>query len=212
MISGPLVAGLPIPRGGSLTVVAATDYDGAARRALLAYKERGRRDLARPLAAMLAQAVRGLLGLLDERPSTVLLVGVPSTRRAAVRRGGDHVLRLARRASYDTGVPSARGVLALRGDVLDSAGLSAADRASNLSSAMVAVARPARAVRRVIVVDDVVSSGTTLSEARRALIAAGWDVAGAAALAATPAAGSGAAVLWDRRFFDHPLAAHGRRV
>lgn len=201
-LRGTSLAGLP--------VVAAAEYAGPVRRGVLAYKERGRRDLARPLGRVLAVAVRALLLSVGLRPGAALLVCVPSTRAAATRRGGDHVARLAIRAAPTCGVPVARGLLRVRDDVLDSAGLGAADRVSNLSGAMRAAppagGTRARSARRLILVDDIVSSGSTMLEAARALATAGWPVAGAVALAATPPAGSGAAVTWDRQLVRQPLA------
>jgi predicted amidophosphoribosyltransferase len=38
----------------------------------------------------------------------------------------------------------------------------------------------------VVLVDDIVTTGSTLSEARHALSEAGWDVIGAATVAETP--------------------------
>lgn len=162
-------------------VGAAAEYGGAVRTALGAYKERGRRDLVAPLALLLQRAV--LLALAGcGRP--VLLVGVPSSRRAAAERGGDHVQRLLRRLAPSVGCRVTPDVLSLGRDVQDSAGLGRADRARNLDGAMRAV-RP-RAPTPVLLVDDVVTTGATLREARRALSDAGWPVLGAAAIAATP--------------------------
>jgi predicted amidophosphoribosyltransferase len=151
-----------------LTVRAAARYEAGLRAALIAYKERGRRDLARPLRALLATT------LPDGHIAT--LVPVPSTATARRERGGDHVRRLVRGA-----VPA----LELTRAVRDSAGLDAAARAANLATAM--RARPPRCPGRpAIVVDDIVTTGSTLREAARALRAAGWSVAGAAVVAATP--------------------------
>jgi predicted amidophosphoribosyltransferase len=183
----------PAVRGGPQTV-AATAYGGAVRAALLSYKERGRRDLAGPLGALLARAVAALL---DEvaadvagrsvyrrgRPA-VVLVPVPSSRAAAAARGGDHVLRLTRRAAASTGVRAAPGVLAQARAVQDSAGLDSRERAANLGHAL--RGRPAPPGLVAVVVDDIVTTGTTLREARRALVSAGWPVLGAAVVAATP--------------------------
>ncbi|MGW5016317.1 ComF family protein, partial [Micromonospora chalcea] len=59
--------------------VALGPYGGALREALLAYKERGRHGLARPLGALLAEVVAEAVG----PPGPVTLVAVPDTARAA---------------------------------------------------------------------------------------------------------------------------------
>jgi len=160
-------------------VVAAGRYAGGLRVAVLHYKERGRHDLADPLAALLAGAAAGLIA-----PGTgTVLVPVPSSRAAARRRGGDHVHRLARRAGRRLGVPVVP-VLRLVRAVRDSAGLGAGERQANLSGAM--AARPAVPGAAAVIVDDIVTSGATLAESVRALRSSGWLVAGAATLAATP--------------------------
>src|SRR5437667_3977387 len=79
--------------------VALGGYDGVLREVLLAYKERGRHVLARPLGDWLAGTVAyGVrqAGYPDGTP--VLLVPVPDTAAAARHRYGDHMCRLARRA------------------------------------------------------------------------------------------------------------------
>lgn len=156
-------------------VVAAAPYEGGARAALLAYKERGRRDLVLPLA----QALRAVLRTLPAGA----IVPVPSSAAAARARGGDHLLRLARAA----GRPERREIdtpLTLRRAVRDSVGLGVDDRHANLRYAM--TARPPRTRRAAVLVDDVVTTGATLTEARRALDAAGWSLVAAAVVAATP--------------------------
>jgi len=158
-------------------VAAAGDYDGALRTALLAYKERGRRDLATALGSVLADAVRAL----DPAPD-VALVPVPSSRRARRARGGDHVLRLARSAGRSTGLRVHAPVRLVR-SVRDSAGLDTVTRQANLCGAM-AASSPARRTSAILV-DDIATTGATLTEAARALRAAGWQVRGAAVVAAT---------------------------
>jgi predicted amidophosphoribosyltransferase len=191
------VAGVPVH--------ASSAYRGAVRAAVLSYKERARADLRRPLAALLAQAVCSLLAdLADATPSgsplasvapvaslaPVALVPVPSSRAATRRRGEDVVRRLAGAASHrvaraqGTSVPVA-AALRLARPVLDSAGLTVAERAQNLAGAMAATG-PVRS-RCAVVVDDVCTTGASVAEAARALDAAGWRVLGAAVVAATPA-------------------------
>ncbi len=86
----------PVPPPPGLPgCVAVGAYQGALRGALLAYKERGRHRLARPLGILLATAVAA-----HARPGrAITLVPVPSTAAAARERAGDHMARLAGHAA-----------------------------------------------------------------------------------------------------------------
>ncbi|TWH68557.1 putative amidophosphoribosyltransferase [Micromonospora olivasterospora] len=77
--------------------VALGPYAGPLREALLAYKERGRHGLARPLGGLLADVVAEALA--PGPAGEVLLVPVPDTAAAARARYGDHLGRLARHAA-----------------------------------------------------------------------------------------------------------------
>lgn len=167
-------------------VWAAGDYAGGLRAAVLAYKERGRRDLVRPLGIGLGRAARRAAG----GSNAVWLVPVPARRPVARARGGDHVRRLARVAAGHLGQlgVAARVCAPLRvvGRPRDSAGLGAAERVANLSGAFTVHGRwppPGRAA--VLLLDDVVTTGATLAEAARTLDRAGLPVTGAAVVAAT---------------------------
>ncbi|GAA2690010.1 hypothetical protein GCM10010428_65330 [Actinosynnema pretiosum subsp. pretiosum] len=144
------------------------DHAGAARALLLAFKERGRRDLAAVLGALLAAA----LPLLPLPPGPVWFVPAPSTRRAARRRGGSHVDAALRGA----GVPRAP-VLGLASGVVDSVGLTAAQRRANLRGRVLLRAGPLPPPGAVcVVVDDVVTTGATVLECARVLRSAGFRV------------------------------------
>lgn len=158
-----------------LPVVAAGAYAGTLRTALIAYKERGRRDLAGPLGELLARTVAA------GSPSS--LVPVPSAARVARARGGDHVLRLTRVAAQGS-VSRVATPLRLARRVQDSAGLGLRERAANLHGAMRANP-PSRPGTTAVILDDIVTTGATLREAARALDAAGWSVRGAAVVAVT---------------------------
>ncbi|HEX8627126.1 MAG TPA: ComF family protein, partial [Catenuloplanes sp.] len=86
------------PPPGLPWCAAVGDYEGALRDLLLAYKERGRHRLARPLGVLLAGAVVEAVGA--GGPAPVVLVPVPSTAHAVRQRGGDHLARLTRQAAY----------------------------------------------------------------------------------------------------------------
>lgn len=183
----PRPPGLPRP-------YAVTAYDGAARAALVAHKERAVLSLAKPLGAALALSVMATIAharrsLLDG--STILLVPPPTTARQVRARGHDPLLRIVRsciRSLRASGVPSEAGPLLERvRDVADQASLSAAGRAVNLQNAFTVPGRRRRRLfgRAVVVVDDVLTTGATASEVARALRGSGADVLGIAVVAAT---------------------------
>jgi predicted amidophosphoribosyltransferase len=158
------------PEGFPPTVAAGV-YAGRTRTAVVAFKERGRAELARPLGTALALAVAGVCAALRE-PAEVLLVPVPSSAAALRTRGRDHVRELTAVAVEElraAGVAaSSARLLGRRGRVRDSAGLSAAERRANLAGSMVLRA-PVPRGPVVVLVDDVVTSGATLTVAAGAL-------------------------------------------
>ena len=127
-------------------------------------------------AAALASAIAAAL---DGSAPGAETCTVPSTPAARRRRGYSPVdLLLAR-----CGIRPAR-VLRLTRARIDQAGLGVAGRRANAAGAL--EARGDLAGRRFLLVDDVLTTGSTLAEASRAIRAAGGSVTAFAVLAETP--------------------------
>ena len=185
-----VVALIPEPTAravaGSLAVVTALRYEGAVRRVILAYKEQGRTDVATALAMPLAAAIGRAVAAQAAGPADELttgqapeLVAVPTSRAAYRRRGYDPVRTLLARAGMRQAKVLDHTRVTARQKALD-----AASRAENLHGAF--IARASLTGRRFIIVDDILTTGATLTEAARAIRAAGGVVAGGATLAFTP--------------------------
>lgn len=167
----------PVPEPPGLPVVhAATRYEDEVRAVLLAHKERGALALAGPLGTALAGAVRaGLDGALHGRTS-VLLVPVPSARRAVRARGHDPARRIALAAAGElrgSGTPArVLAVLRQRRAVADQAGLNSRQRLDNLAGALCVAPGGGRLLAgagAVVLVDDLMTTGASLAEAARAV-------------------------------------------
>jgi predicted amidophosphoribosyltransferase len=179
----PSPAGLVLP-------VAAAAYEGAVRALVVAHKERGLLALARPLGRLLAGAVAEVVeATRTETPTGVDLVPVPSHPSVVRGRGHDPLLRVARAAAValrrqgeDVRVRPMLRVLSRPGDQSD---LDAEARAANLRGRFGARAAPGATCRRVVVVDDVITTGATLREAQRALEAIGVRPCAVVTVAAT---------------------------
>lgn len=138
------------------------------------------------LASRLAAAVEVLLQSAGSPANAVVLVPVPSAPAAVRDRGFDATWALAKRAArmLQRQMPVRSGRLLRQARPMrDQAGLNADQRATNLQGAF----RAATVVpgQLVIVVDDVVTTGSSLTEATRALREGGHRVVGAATVAAT---------------------------
>jgi predicted amidophosphoribosyltransferase len=177
----PVPPGLPAP-------TATAPYDGVLRKVILAHKEEGHYALARPLGEALARSVRSALG----EGRAAWLCPVPSSPATVRRRGHDPLRRVAiagvkelRRQGYDVRLADA---LAVVRRPVDQAGLSAGERAANLAGAFAARSRWAERLtdQTILLVDDVLTTGSTLTEAARALSQRGIPVLGCAVVAATP--------------------------
>jgi predicted amidophosphoribosyltransferase len=117
----------------------------------------------------------------------VLLVPVPSSRRAVRARGHDPARRIALAAAGElrrTGTPArVLAVLRQQRAVADQSGLNSRQRLDNLAGALEVAAGGARLLAeadRVVLVDDLMTTGASLTEAARAVRAAEARVARAA--------------------------------
>ncbi|MEV8437254.1 phosphoribosyltransferase [Actinosynnema sp. NPDC051121] len=161
--------GLPkrVPGAGP-PVYALADYAGAARELVLAFKERGRRELAAVFGALVAAAVPLLPGVGPDP----WLVPAPSRASAARARGGSHVLGMARASGFST-APA----LAFTRGVRDSVSLDAASRRANLAGRVRLVPDRLPPPRTpVVLLDDVVTTGSTALACVSVLKAAGFGV------------------------------------
>lgn len=168
------------PVDGVGPVAAGLNYEGVARAAILVFKESGATTLASLLSEPFSRAVVAALAASElENPAAVCIVPVPSSRGARRRRGFQPIALLAARA----GVRLSHVLGATQPHSTQKA-LGARARADNLAGVF-RVQRPVTDMR-VVVVDDVTTSGATLRAVAGVLRAAGATVSGAAVLAATP--------------------------
>ncbi len=158
-------------------------YRGALRRVLYTYKDHHIPELALHLSPLLAAAISEVREHVGTGP-LLRVVPVPSRKAAIRRRGFDPVHHLLR--SMDT---HQRGgvLMPCLQDVRGKGASKRLDRTSRLrsSAAAFAVTRDIVPGTEVIVVDDIITTGSTISEAARTLEQAGCRVRGVAAIAHT---------------------------
>lgn len=162
---------------------AAGAHDGIRRELVVAVKDHGVWSLLDPLAEELARAVAA--AIMAGHGPPLILVPVPSSPAAVRRRGLDTMAVMAARAASRltaAGVPvTARRALAQRGPARDQVGLGARDRFANLRRRLQVTSVP---TGPVVVVDDIVTTGASLSEATSSLRRAGVDVVACATISA----------------------------
>jgi predicted amidophosphoribosyltransferase len=206
----------PTPRPAGLAPsYAAAAYDGLVRDLVVGLKEHRLLSLVAPLARLLAGAVlaAGVGGPTTGAGGVLVLVPVPSRPASTRARGHEPTRAVTERAARLLRAGGSEVVVARllrsRPGVVDQAGLDAQARAANLAGSMCCPAPGLRRLARrcprarVVICDDVLTTGATLREAQRALEAPGLAVAAVAVVAATrrrlpPGPGADGGESWTR--------------
>jgi predicted amidophosphoribosyltransferase len=152
-------------------------YQNTVRTVLVAFKDEGRTDVASALAEAMVPAVRAALRSIADG-HTIRLATIPSTR-AALRRRGYRPIEL---VLAHAGLQASRPLRAAR-QTADQAGLGLVERRTNRRESL--SARRDVSGQTFLLIDDIVTTGATLREARRAIEAGGGRVIGAVAIAHT---------------------------
>ena len=149
------------PAPGIVRVRAAYPYTAQARRLIICLKYEHVRDAAVPLARAMAMLPGG---------EADVLVPVPTTRRRLRERGYNQAQVLAELIGGETGMP-VMDALERTDEHTEQVRLSGQSRRQNLKGVM----RADDSVRnlRVLLIDDVYTTGSTAEEAARALLDAG---------------------------------------
>jgi|WetSurMetagenome_2_1015567.scaffolds.fasta_scaffold20171_3 predicted amidophosphoribosyltransferase len=162
--------------------VASVLYEATARRFLLRAKDHRRAEILGPLGAQVAVVVkaRGVIDRVD------VIVPVPSAAWTRWRRGFDPAMEIAREVARRTGLPLLRGALRQRtfsGPAAKTLGAAARWRGAEGRI----VVRRAVSGLRILLVDDVLTTGSTAAACASALRKAGAVEIRAAVWARTPA-------------------------
>lgn len=168
------------------SAVAACAYVGDVREAVIRFKFGGCSFYAEPFGELLADAVRQKLdGAFD------LITFVPISRLRRRGRGYDQAELLARAVGNALGVPVLRTAVKVRHTGRQSRLGTPAARRANVQNAYRA-SRPDRwSGKRLLLIDDILTTGATVSEVSRVLLSAGASAVVCGAFAVTPLKESG---------------------
>ena len=143
-------------------------YEGSVRASLLRFKFYGARSYAAGYARFLARTVRETLpGGFD------VLTWIPVSRRRKLRRGYDQVELMARALGRELDMPSVSAMKKIRHNPTQSGIADDAQRRANVLGAYRVTAPDKIAGKRVLLLDDILTSGATMAEAARVLKTAG---------------------------------------
>ena len=150
-----------------IQLIAAARLDGPWQRAIHTYKYRGRRELDETLAGPLVAAIR------DTTPQLAALAYVPLHPARLTERGFNQAERLARVLGRRLRLPVVGGLARVR-PTSPQVGLREAERRQNVAGAFAWIGQ--RPPDGLGLVDDVCTTGATLTAATEAIQAAGGGV------------------------------------
>jgi ComF family protein len=149
-----------------------TEYDSEAALMVNAIKEKGLTSLIPTLADLIVES-------LPESFGPAVFVPVPSSKMNTKKRGFSHTTLLAKALARKVDGSSYRELLVSAKPRFDQVGLTGQERVSNMAGAFRADLRGfGPRGRQIVLIDDVLTSGASLSEAIRCLEASGQRPAG----------------------------------
>lgn len=154
-------------------------YEDDVRRSLLRYKFHGARHYAPAYGRLLAQKIR-----LQYPDSFDIITWVPISSLRKLRRGFDQVELLADHVSKDLGIRPTRLLKKIRHNRPQSRILGQAQRRANVLGAYKLIDPQQVAGKRILLLDDIITTGSTMGECARMLLTAGADSVHGAAVAA----------------------------
>ncbi|MGM9584011.1 MAG: ComF family protein [Faecousia sp.] len=159
--------------------VAVWYYEGNVRRSLLRYKFHNKRSYSLSYGRILA------MKLLEESPEGFdMLTWVPVSRLRRLRRGYDQVELLADAVGKELGIPPVSTLKKIRNNRPQSRLKSAEARRANVLGAYRTVEAVSVKGKRVLLLDDILTTGATAGECARMLLSAGAKEVHCAAVAA----------------------------
>lgn len=147
-------------------------YDGPLRELILAYKFQRRLEAGRALQECLLAAYERGLRTLPDLPPPDALVPVPLHPRRLLLRGFNQSREIARLVARRHGLPIEQGALRRIRRTVPQMELAREARAENIRGAFRAEA-PLVEGKRLLLVDDIMTTGSTLEECARELLRAG---------------------------------------
>lgn len=163
------------------SVTALWHYEGEARGSLIRYKFHGKRHYAAAYGRLLAMRI-----LRAHEDGFDVLTWVPISRRRKLRRGYDQVELLAKAVGAELKITPVRCLRKIRHNPAQSGISEQAERQANVLGVYRAVDPETFRGKRVLILDDVITTGATMSECARVLLTAGaGEVHGAAVASAT---------------------------
>jgi ComF family protein len=137
-------------------------YEGDLRRVIREFKFRNRRRLAVPLAGLLGQSSQCF------EQAFQFILPVPSHRDRIKSRGFDQIRVLAKLLSRETGVPIFDGLSRIR-STKPQFGLPLRERSRNVKGAFQLEKPGFLEDRRILILDDIITTGATVREISRVL-------------------------------------------
>lgn len=142
-------------------------YEGSVRASILRYKFRGSRSYSQSYGRLLA------MKLLQEDASFDILTWAPISRRRKRSRGYDQVELIARAVAKELGVSLVPTLTKIRHNRPQSKLKDAAARRANVLGVYRVLDPEQIAGKRILLLDDILTTGATVSECARTLLTAG---------------------------------------